>query len=248
MKNEEKNPSEKNIRMNRFCACAACAFLLSALCVSPAAADGSSVFKSAEASQTTAAGARTAAAGLAEQEFRRGVQAYYRGSFNDAVMEFEKALSYLPSENLILDWLGKSYYRSGIEGAALEQWQFASDAGYGGLLLQNRIEIVRERRITDNVYDSAVRYTEAGTYPGKKGDQLFFSQPISVLPNNDGTLWILAYGSNELILIDANGLILKRSNGAFNGFDRPMDIIRLSSGHMLISEFAGDRLSEFDAS
>lgn len=211
-------------------------------------ADGTSVFKSPEATQTNAAGARSAAAGLAEQEFHRGVQAYYRGSFNDAVMEFEKALSYLPSENLILDWLGKSYYRSGIEGAALQQWQFASDAGYGGLLLQNRIEIVRERRITDNVYDSAVRYTEAGTYPGKKGDQLFFSQPISVLPNNDGTLWILAYGSNELILIDANGLILKRSNGAFNGFDRPMDIIRLSSGHMLISEFAGDRLSEFDAS
>src|SRR5574344_2355070 len=220
MKNEEKNPSEKNIRMNRFCACAACAFLLSALCVSPAAADGSSVFKSAEASQTTAAGARTAAAGLAEQEFRRGVQAYYRGSFNDAVMEFEKALSYLPSENLILDWLGKSYYRSGIEGAALEQWQFASDAGYGGLLLKNRIEIVRERRITGANQESAQRYTEAGSFPGKKDGKLFFSQPIATLPNSDGTVWIVSYGSNELLKIDVNGLILSRSNGPVNGFDR----------------------------
>jgi DNA-binding beta-propeller fold protein YncE len=248
MENKTKCPSEKKIRRNGVCAYAACVFLLSAFCLFPASADGNSVFKSAEASQTSAAGARTAAAGLAEQEFRRGVQAYYRGSFNDAVLEFEKALSYLPSENLILDWLGKSYYRSGIEGAALEQWQFASDAGYGGLLLQNRIEIVRERRITDNLYDSAQRYTEAGSFPGKKGDKLFFSQPVAALPNSDGTVWILSYGSNELLKIDVNGLILTRSNGPLNGFDRPMDIIRLSNGNMLISEFAGDRLSLFDPS
>ncbi len=31
--------------------------------------------------------------GNAEQEFRRGVQAWYRGAFNDAVIQFEKALS-----------------------------------------------------------------------------------------------------------------------------------------------------------
>ncbi|MEE3411773.1 MAG: hypothetical protein VZQ99_09885, partial [Treponema sp.] len=49
---------------------------------------------------------RSAEAGFAEEEFRRGVQSYYRGFFNDAIIQFEKALSYLPDEKLILDWLG----------------------------------------------------------------------------------------------------------------------------------------------
>ncbi|NLC92010.1 MAG: tetratricopeptide repeat protein, partial [Treponema sp.] len=45
--------------------------------------------------------------GFASEDFRRGVQSYYRGAFNEAIVQFEKALSYLPNDNLILDWLGK---------------------------------------------------------------------------------------------------------------------------------------------
>lgn len=58
--------------------------------------------------------ARTADEGFAAEEFRRGVQAYYKGAFNEAVVQFEKALSYLPDDNLILEWLGKSYYKTGL--------------------------------------------------------------------------------------------------------------------------------------
>ena len=138
---------------------------------------------------------RSAEAGFAEEEFRRGVQSYYRGMFNDAIMQFEKALSYLPEENLIIDWLGKSYYRAGMEGAAIRQWQFAKDAGYGGLVLDNRLEIVRERRVTDIKPSYEERYTETGSFSGISSENKYlFTQPISVLPNSDGTLWVLAYG------------------------------------------------------
>ena len=177
--------------------------------------------------QTSFEKLNTKEASLAETEFRRGVQAYYRNAFNDSVMQFEKALSYLPNENLILDWLGKAYYRSGIEGAALQQWKFASDAGYGGLLLKNRIEVVQERRITGANQESALRYTEAGEFPGKNGELIIFSQPISVLPNPDGTIWVLSYGSNDLLRIDVNGNVINRITGPLNGFDRPVDVIRL---------------------
>lgn len=207
----------------------------------------SGAFSSPEATARSNVGARSAASGLAEQEFRKGVQAYYRGSFNDAIVQFEKALAYLPNENVILDWLGKAYYRAGIEGSSLQQWQYASESGYGGLLLQNRIEIVRERRVTDsNSYESPSKYSETGTFPGRNGENLIFSQPISVLPNSDGSTWILAYGSNELVRMDANGFVTVRTNGTFSGFDRPMDIIRLRNGNLLVSEFAGDKLTEFD--
>lgn len=185
---------------------------------------------------------RSAEAGFAEEEFRRGVQSYYRGYFNDAIVQFEKALSYLPDENLILDWLGKSYYRAGLEGTALEQWQFALDNGYGGLLLENKIEVVRERRVTGFETDETFRYTETGSFAGKIGDTQIFSQPVSVLADPDGTIWVTAYGSNELLHIDVNGNVIRRITGPVNGFDRPVDVIRLPDENLLVTESAGDRL------
>lgn len=189
---------------------------------------------------------RTANSGFAEEEFRRGVQSYYRGAFNESILQFEKALSYLPGENRILDWLGKAYYRSGIEGAALQQWQSAYDAGYGGILLQNRIEIVRERRITGAEFDSTQRFTESGSFPNVNEKTLIYSQPISVLPNDDGSIWVVAYGTNELVRFDVNGMVIDRVHGPLVGFDRPMDIIRLNDRNLLVSESAGDRLSLLD--
>ncbi|MBD5427430.1 MAG: hypothetical protein HDR38_07790 [Treponema sp.] len=217
----------------------AAAFALAALAASAQRTPFASV-------AVNASGTQTAESALAFQEFRRGVQAYYRGAYNDAILQFERALSYLPDENLILDWLGKSYYSSGIEGVALRQWQIASDNGYGGLLLKNQIEIVRARRITDNAYQTSVTYTEAGSFPGRNGGAFIFSQPVSVLPEDDGSVWVLAYGSNEMLKIDVNGLVVNRTNGSLAGFDRPMDMIRAADGRILVSESAGDRISVFN--
>lgn len=202
-------------------------------------------------SQTSTAGLysnsanRTSEEGFAAEEFRRGVQAFYRGSFNEAVLQFEKAISYMPEDNLILEWLGKAYYHAGLEGTAIQNWQRASDAGYGGVLLQNKIEIVRERRISEELIEAETRYTEAGVFPGTYEGNFIFSGPISVLPNNNGTFWILCYGSNEFILMNVNGTVINRVTGPINGFDRPVDMIRLHDGSILVSESAGDRLSLF---
>ena len=188
---------------------------------------------------------RSANSGFAEEEFRRGVLTFYRGNYNESIREFEKALSYLPGENRILEWLGKAYYMAGIEGAAIQQWNFAKDQGWGGLLLQNKIEIVSERRITDRDYSFAQRYTEAGAFPNTNKNSLIYSQPVSVLPNRDGSIWVVAYTTNEIVKFNVNGIVQDRIRGPINGLDRPMDIIRLKSGNLLVSESAGDRLSMF---
>ncbi len=186
---------------------------------------------------------RTSEEGMASEEFRRGVQAYYKGAFNEAIVQFEKALSYLPNDNLILDWLGKTYYKSGLEGSALSYWQTASDNGYGGLLLENKIEIVRERRVTGDSSDKLMRLSEAGSFPGEFQGNLIYSGPVSVQPNYDGTIWLIAYNSNELLLLNQNGKVIDRIEGPINGFDRPCDILKLHDGKLLVSEHAGDRLS-----
>ena len=189
---------------------------------------------------------RSSDEGMASEEFRRGVQAYYKGAYNEAIVQFEKALSYMPNDNLILDWLGKAYYKTGLEGSALSYWQTAAENGYGGLLLQNKIEVVRERRVTGDSNEKLMRLSEAGTFPGDFNGNLIFSGPVSVLPNYDGTLWVAAYNSNELLLLNQNGTVLKRNGGPLNGFDRPSDVIRLHDGNMLVAENAGDRLSLLD--
>ena len=186
---------------------------------------------------------RSGEEGFAAEEFRRGVQAFYKGSFNDAIVQFEKALSYMPNDNLILEWLGKAYYKAGMEGTALSYWQIASDNGYGGLLLNNKIEVVKERRITGDSQDKLMRLSESGSFEGNVNGNLIFSGPLSILPDYDGSFWVTAYGSNELLKITLNGKVIERITGPLTGFDRPLDIIRLNDGNLLISESAGDRLA-----
>ena len=184
--------------------------------------------------------------GFAAEEFRRGVQAYYRGAYSESVMLFEKALSYLPEESLILDWLGKACYKDGKTTAALQQWDLAKEKGYGGLLLQNRIDVIQNRRITGDSFEDFQRYVEAGSILGAKDDTLFFSQPISLLANNDGSYWVCAYGSNELLKIDGNGLIETRVRGPLVGFDRPFALHRNAQGGIILSEYAADKLTILD--
>ena len=181
--------------------------------------------------------------GFAEERFRRGVQAFYRGAFNDAVLQFEDALTYMPEESRILEWLGKAYYRAGMEDAALQEWNYAAQNGYGGQLLQNIIEIVSVRRIFTGDYGEDGRFVESGSFPAIEGEVMHYSQPVAILPNKDGSFWVSAYGSNELIRVNVNGVVVERKSGPLNGFDRPFDLLRLKNGNIAVSEFAGDRLS-----
>jgi len=186
----------------------------------------------------------------AREEFRIGVQAYNRFAFNEAILSFERALSYRPGEALILDWLGRSYYRSGFEDTALRQWtEAAASYGYStgpAVLLSGKIETVRNGRSLIPVSDDE-RFVESGAYPNKNGEVVLYKQPSSVLAASDGGVWVVAYGSNEIVRIDVNGIIRERKRGPINGFDRPYDIVRADDGRLFLSEFRGGRVSVLSA-
>jgi DNA-binding beta-propeller fold protein YncE len=183
----------------------------------------------------------------AAAEFRVGIQAYNRYAFNEAILSFERALAFRPGEAIIMDWLGKAYYRSGFENTALRQWRAAADA-YGintgpGMVVGNRIETVTNRRILLPTADDDVRYIESGRYPGRYENNIFYKQPTSLLPHDDGSAWVVAYGSNEIVRIDVNGIIKERKRGPLNGFDRPYDLVRGAGGRMYLTEYRGGRVS-----
>ena len=187
----------------------------------------------------------------AASEFRIGIQAYNRYAFNEAILSFERALAFRPGEAVILEWLGRAYYRSGFEEIALRQWM-AAETAYGrnsgiGLLIGSRIETVSNRRFLLPVADDRVRYVEAGRYPGSYDEHTLYLQPSAVLPRDDGSSWVVAYGSNEIVRIDVNGLIRDRKRGPLNGFDRPYDLVRGRDGRLYLSEFRGGRVSVLDS-
>ena len=183
----------------------------------------------------------------AREEFRIGVQAYNRFSYNEAILTFERALAYRPGESLVLDWLGKAYFHSGIENMAFRAWQNAA-SGYGynsgqGMLISSRLETLKNRRLLLPVADDDVRYVESGRYPNKNDDIVLYRQPSSILAVNDGSAWVVAYGSNEIVRIDVNGIVRERQRGPMNGFDRPYDLARGPEGNLYLSEFRGNRVS-----
>jgi DNA-binding beta-propeller fold protein YncE len=185
------------------------------------------------------------------EEFWVGVQAYNRYAYNEAILSFEQALSYRAGDPLILDWLGRAYYRSGLEDIALRQWQAAAGLyGEGApetLLLASRIEMVRNSRSLLPQTGDDTRYVEAGRYPGRYDDIVAFRQPSAVLALEDGSAWVVAYGTNEILQIDVNGLISRRRRGPINGFDRPYDIARGQDGRLFLSESRGGRISVLNA-
>ena len=187
----------------------------------------------------------------AAEEFRIGIHAFNRFAFNEAILSFERALSFRPGEAIILDWLGKAYYRSGLESTALNQWRAALDA-YGrnsgpGMVAASRIETVGNRRLLFPVANDDVRYIEAGRYPGRYEENVLYRQPTAVLPQSDGSAWVVAYGSNELVRIDVNGIVRDRKRGPINGFDRPYDLVRGVGGRLYLSEYRGGRVSVLNA-
>ena len=180
---------------------------------------------------------------IAFEEFRRGVQSYYKASYNEAILLFEKALSILPDEPIILEWLGKAYYSSGLEDACLQQWDVAIKANHGGILLKNKAEVVRERRSFSFDLMDGLKFSESTSYASTFQDKRLFRQPLSAIAMEDGSFWATAYGTNEVLHFDVNGKIVDRTKGPIEGFDRPFDIIRTKNNHILVSEFASDRVS-----
>ncbi|GHU38748.1 hypothetical protein FACS1894190_01040 [Spirochaetia bacterium] len=183
----------------------------------------------------------------AAESFRIAVEAYNRFAFNESILTLEQALFYKPGEPLILDWLGRAYYRSGMENIALRQWQAATEA-YGAapesVLIGSRIESVRARMSLFSSLSGQRPFVEIGHFSGVTDDGVpRFKTPTEVLPLDDGSAWIVCYGSNEIVRLDVNGIVRQRERGPLTGFDRPYALVRGLDGRLYLSEFRGGRVS-----
>jgi len=181
----------------------------------------------------------------AREELRLGVQAYHQGRYAESILLFEKALAYGPSEPLLSYWLGRSYAKSGYESTALRAWEGLIARPDAPAFLRSKVETIQGSRSLESDEDPS--FIEAARFSGRVGKTTYFLRPSGLLPQTDGSVLVVAHGSNEIVRIDPNGVIRQREKGGLEGYDRPFGIAGLPDGSFFVTEFNGDRVSRIDS-
>ena len=179
--------------------------------------------------------------GAAEQ-LRLGVQSYHRGHYAESILLFEKALAYAPGTALIEYWLGRAYLKSGYEETALRVWQPLLDAPDLPPFLKAKADSLRGSRAIPSGAE-AYDFVEVERFEGRVGRQSIFERPSTIIPRPDGSLFLVAHGSDELVTLDSSGVARGRDRGGLAGFDRPYGAAFLPDGTLFVTEFNGDRVA-----
>lgn len=176
------------------------------------------------------------------EEFRLGVEAYQKGRFSEAVLLLEKALAFEGRQELASYWLGRAYLKSGYMATALRVWSPLATQASAPPFLRSKIEGLEgiQNQGTGSVEGG---FIEIARFEGSRGKTAYFSRPSAILPRSDGSFYVVAQGSNEVLLLDPNGVIRERNKGGLQGLDRPFGIASLPDGSIFVTEFNGDRIS-----
>lgn len=207
-----------------------------------------------EAAGEEAAGEEAAAEGSldmesisAQEEFMWGVSAFHRGYFNKAILSLEKSLAAKPEAPLTHLWLGRAYYQSGFEDAALSEWNGLIERDSAPAFLNSFVEVVEARRGLERELFEPQRYVLMHEIAGLSEEYTLFTNPSGIAALPDGSFYLVGHSSNEVLLINANGAVEKRFWGGVRRFDRPFDVLPLKSGGFVVTEYGGDRIAVCNA-
>jgi len=184
-------------------------------------------------------------ASQALEEWRWGVISYNDGLPGRALLALERAVSLNPTDPAIREWLGRAYWRSGLEDAALDVWDRLAAEGAASTSLLNRAEQLRRRLSGDEEIPVDDEWIPLVAFHGREDSEKFFERPSVARSTGDGSgsLYVASYAGGELVRLDANGTLVERYEGGVEGFDRPFDILPTGDGRLLVSEFQADRIS-----
>ncbi|MCX7040204.1 MAG: hypothetical protein NT005_13855 [Spirochaetes bacterium] len=182
-------------------------------------------------------------AARSEDQLRSGVHAFNRGLFNEAIVFFEKAIALLPSNAAAQGWLGRSLMQSGYEREALRMWERLLGAGNGGALLRDQVQVLRARSGLGRELAAASAFVVSARIDGAASGGYPFRRPTAVRPRADGTFFVVAFGSNEVLRFDANFRLLASLKGGLEGFDHPYDVLETGDGTLFVSEYGGNRIA-----
>ncbi len=183
----------------------------------------------------------------ARDELRWGVHSYHAGNLNESIVSLNRSLAFDSSQSLTRYWLGRAYYASGFEDAALSEWRWLVDQGFRTAALDNWIERTESQRgLTQERLGEELtpgRLVTMAEVPGVQGGVTIFSRPAMIRPRNDGYFYVASFATHQILLMDPNGVRKQSIDGGLEGFDRPFDVLLLDTGELLVSEFGADRIA-----
>ena len=183
----------------------------------------------------------------ADDDFRWGVRAFHETHFGDAVLSLEKSLSRKPAGLLPRIWLGSAFYKDGFEEEALNEWRQALELDPGNSLLKNRVQMISFRRGLARELGPKPRYVVAAEINADRAKYYPLKRPTAVHTRSDGSVYVVAFGGNEILLLDVNSGIQRVLSGGLKGFDRPYDCLELEEPggerYLVVSEYGANRLS-----
>ena len=190
-------------------------------------------------------GAQGLEAVRALEEWRWGVISYNDALTGKALLAMERAVSLDPGSMPMREWLGRAYWRSGLEDAALAEWDRIIAAGEASAALEARAERLRRRLSGDAEIPVEDEWIPLASFNGTDADRQLFKLPATVKPFGDGSGSLLAasYAGGDLLRLNVNGALMERYEGGLEGFDRPFDTLPIGNDRLLVSEFQADRLS-----
>lgn len=178
------------------------------------------------------------------EQLRRGIQAFHRGFYSDSLVSLEKAISYKPSNTVAQEWLGRTLWKSGFEQEALRTWSQLAASGSADSLLRDWITVVGLRRGLGREIDNNAKWVVSSELDGSLKGGYAFRRPTSVRARTDGSFWVAAFGSNEVLRFDADFRLLAALRGGLTGFDHPYDVQEAPDGTLFVSEYGANRIAK----
>lgn len=184
----------------------------------------------------------------AADRFRSGVQLYHRGAFQASILALERSLTLKPEETLVRTWLAQANYRAGYVSAALRGWRDLIDRRIAeSAILQNRLQYATWRHGLGPELDTEPTWVLAYEIRSRRGETSVFRRPVTVHALRDGNLAIVSFATNQLVVVDVNGTVLRTLKGGLYGLDRPYDLMPTGDGGWVVSELGGRRVVRLNA-
>lgn len=178
----------------------------------------------------------------AAQEFRFGVLSFHAGRFNDAIVAFTRSLAFKPEDVRTREWLGRAYFQSGFEDAALNEWRLVIDEGGAGAYLRAFYDMIEYRRGLQPFIEPELTLNASELIPAANDEARFFQRPAGVSSDPNGRIYVVSLATQEILAFNPNGRIINRYRGGIIGLDQPMDVVWTPEG-LYVTEFGGDRIS-----
>lgn len=182
------------------------------------------------------------AAVSAAEDFRSGVQAYNNGLFNRSIFYLEKSLSENPNDTQTKDWLARAYYRSGFLQNALGIWQNMIDTGKASVLLKSEVATIAARRGLGPELSQQSRFVVAHTIRGSYPQYSIFLRPSAVTAMPNGSFYVASFASNEVMVLNANGALVRQIRPGLAGFNRPFDVLAPGNGYIYVSDYGSNQI------